>query len=273
MRVRSGVLVWASMCAVVAAPPAARAEAERGGTVDDARMRTLDGGTAQLLEKGAGASVLVFFRAEQERSVEALRAMGECQAFFAKRPVRFVGIVSGGDAPEGVRAALGAAGAKLPVLVDEGDVLYARLGVRMHPAIFVLDRARTIVAFDGYRQVGLCEEVKAQVRRALGEISDAELAKAIEPAKSSMPGDDRTGVAARHVKFGRKLLAAGSVALAHENARKSLAIAPSAGAWALEGDAFRAEGKCAEAVRAYDSALKLDAAEAAAHAGRKACPP
>ncbi len=273
MRVPSGVLVWASVCAARAAPPAARAQAARRGPVDDARMRTLDGGTAQLLEKGAAASVLVFIRAEHDRSVEALRAIGECQAFFAKKPVRFVGIVSDRDAPDGVRAALGAAGAKLPVLVDEGDALYARLGVRIHPAIFVLDRTRTIVAFDSYRQVGLCEEVKAQVRRALGEISDAELAKAIEPPRSALPGQDPAGVAVRHVKFGRKLLAAGSVAMAHDNARKSLAIAPSAGGWALEGDAFRAEGKCAEAVKAYESALQLDAADAAALAGRKACAP
>jgi tetratricopeptide (TPR) repeat protein len=236
-------------------------------------MRTLEGGTAQLLEKGAGASVLVFFRSEHDRSVEALRAMGECQAYFGKKPVRFVGIVSDRDAAEGVKAAIGASGAKLPVLVDEGDALYARLGVRIHPAIFVLDRARKVVAFETYRQVGLCDAVKAQVRRALGELSEADLAKALAPAESQLPGEDPAGVAARHVKFGRKLLAAGSAKMAHENARKSLGIAPSAAAWALEGDAFRAEGSCAEALKAYDSALKLDRADAAALAGRTACGP
>ncbi len=271
MRALRGVLLLAAVLSGASTPGAARAEAERGGVVDEARLRTLDGGSAPLVEKSSQASVLVFFRSGQDRSVEALRAMGECQAFFAAKPVRFVGIVSDRDPAADVKAAMAGASAKLPVLVDEGDALYAKLGVRIHPAIFVLDKARKIVGFEGYRAVGLCDVVKAQVRRALGEISDAELAKALAPAQSAMPGEDPAGVAVRHVKFGRKLLAAGSAKSAHENARKSIELAPSAAGWALEGDAFKAEGVCPKALEAYDAALKLDPACAEALAGKKAC--
>ncbi|HET8540472.1 MAG TPA: TlpA disulfide reductase family protein [Anaeromyxobacter sp.] len=273
MRVLAGFLAVAAVIAGASAPRRARAETERGTSVDDARMRTLDGGTASLFEKGSAASVLVLFRPAHDRSVEALRAMGECQAALSGKAVRFVGIVSDRDPAAEVRDALAAAGTKLPVLVDEGDALYAKLGVRAHPAIFVLDRARKIVAQEAYRQVGLCDVVKAHIRRALGELSEADHAKALAPAQSQLPGEDPTGVAMRHVKFGRKLLAAGSVAMAHDNARKSLALAPTAAAWVLEGDAFKAEGKCADAVKAYDAALRLDRADAAALAGRQACPP
>lgn len=271
MRKPRGFLVMVALLAVGSPALPVRAEVERGSTVEDARMRTLEGGLSSLLEKGSGASVLVFFRAGHDRSVEALRAMAECQAAFAAKPVRFVGVVSDRDVQEDVRAALAAAGARLPVLIDEADALYARLGVRTHPAIFVLDRARRVAAFETYRQVGLCDVVRAHVRRALGEITEADLAKALAPAQSQLPGEDPAGVAARHAKFGRKLLGAGSVAMAHDNARKSLAIAPSAAAWALEGDAFRAEGNCAEAQKAYEAALKLDPADAAAAAGQLAC--
>jgi Tfp pilus assembly protein PilF len=96
---------------------------------------------------------------------------------------------------------------------------------------------------------------------------------ALAPPGSQLPGEDPAGVAARHVKFGRKLLAAGSIAMAHDHARRSLEIAPSAAAWVLEGDAFKAEGSCAKALPAYDAALKLDGADAAALAGRRACAP
>ncbi len=272
MRVRWGVLVLAAVAAV-ASPPTrpARAEAERVGTVDEVRLRVLDGGPAPLFDKGSAASVLVFFRAGHDRSLEALRAIGECQATFAAKSVRFVGIVSDREPADDVRAALAASGAKLPVMLDDGDALYARLGIRTHPAIYVVDKARRIVAFETYRQVGLCEAIRAHVRRALGELSDAEVAKTLAPAQSQMPGDDPLGVAARHVKFGRKLLGAGSIGMVHESARKSLAIAPSAAAWSLEGDAFRAEKNCAEAVKAYETALKLDAADPNALSGRKAC--
>lgn len=273
MRILRGILLVLAGVAGTSASPVAHAEAERAGTVDDARLRTLEGGSASLAEKGAGASVLLFFRSGNERSVEALRAVGECQAFFAPKPVRFVGIVSDQDPPADVKAAIASAGVKLPVLLDDGDALYARLGVRTHPAIYVLDRARRIVAFETYRQVGLCEAVKAHVRRALGEISDADVAKALAPEPSQLPGDDPRGVATRHVKLGRKLLAAGAVQAAHENARKSLELAPIADGWTLEGDAYRAEGACAKALQAYDAALKLEAASAGALAGRKACAP
>jgi len=273
MRVHRGVLFLAALAAEAPWAPPAGAQAERGSTVEDVRLGLLDGGTAPLLEKGSAASVLLFFRPGQDRSVEALRAMGECQAAFAGKPARFVGIVSDQEPVAEVRAALASAGAKLPVLIDVGDALYARLAVRTHPAIFIVDRARRIAAHETYHQVGLCDIVKAHVRRLLGEITDADLAKTLAPAQSQLPGDDPLGVAARHVKLGRKLLATGSVALAHQNARKSLEIAPSAAAWALEGEAFAAEGKCAEAVRAFDAALKLDAANPAALAGRKACAP
>jgi tetratricopeptide (TPR) repeat protein len=266
MRGLRGALVVAAVVLGASSPRAATAEAAREGSVDEARLRMLDGGAANLVEKGSAASVLVFFRSGNDRSVDALRAMGECQASFGAKPVRFVGVVSDRDPPADVRAAVASAGSRLPVLVDEGDAIYARLG-------YVLDRARRIVAFEPYRQVGLADAVRAHVRRALGEITAGDEAKALAPAQSTLPGEDPTGVAIRHVRFGRKLLAAGAVGTAHENARRSLALAPTAAGWALEGDAFRAEGKCAEAATAYAAALKLDPASGEALAGRKACGP
>jgi hypothetical protein len=273
MRVHRGALFLAALAAGASWALPVAAAAERASTLEDVRLRLLEGGTAPLVEKGSAATVLLFFRPGQDRSIEALRAIGECRAGLAGKPVRLAGIVSDRDAPEEVRSALAAAGARLPVLLDEGDALYARLAVRTHPAIFVVDEGRRVVAHESFHPVGLCDVVRARVRFLLGEITEAELARALVPAESQMPGDDPIGVAARHVKFGRKLLAARSFAPAHENARRSLALAPSAAAWTLEGEIFAAEGKCADAVRAFDAALALDPADAAAAAGRRGCAP
>lgn len=270
MRVLLRILVLAALAG--AAAPAA-AEVTLGVAVEDAQLRSLDGAPVALFEKASSASVVLFFRVAHERSLDALRAMGECQAQLAAKKVRFVGIVSDRDPPDEVRAALASAGAKLPVLIDELDALYGRMGVRTQPAIYVLDKARKIVAFETYRQVGLCDVVRARVRRALGEITEAELAQALAPAQSQLPGEDPAGVAVRHVRFGRRLLESGALDRAHDSARKSLQLAPSAAGWALEGDAFRAEGDCAKALEAYAAALRLDAAEPAANAGRLACKP
>ncbi len=263
------VLVLAAALAALAGRSAA---AEVGQVLDDAKLREIGGGTAALFERGSSATVLVFLRPEQERSQETLRVIARVQSSLAGKPVRWVGIAAADAVPADVKAMLAAAGSTLPVLLDEGDALYARLGVRTHPAILFLDKGRRVLAFEPFHPVGFADILNARVRRALGEIGDAEVAKALAPAESQMPGEDPIGVARRHVSFGRKLLVGKAFAKAHENARKSLEIAPTAAAWALEGQIFAAEGNCAEAAKAFDSALRLDAKEPAALAGRGACP-
>lgn len=246
------------------------AAAETGVILDEMKLRRADGAAAALFERGASATVLVFFRPGHERSAEALRAVAATQAALADKPVRWVGVAPGGSTAADAEAALAVA-PRLTVLVDEGDALYARVAIRTHPAILFLDRSRRVLAFEPFHPIDFADILRARVRRALGEIGDAEVAQALEPKKSEMPGEDPAGVASRHVSFGRKLLRAKAFAAAHESARKSMAIAPTAAAWALEGEIFAAEGKCGEAESAFASALKLDPADAAALAGRGAC--
>jgi len=252
---------------------AARAEAvETGQVVPEVTLRQLDGGTAPLVDRTAGATAIVFFRVEQERSLETLKLMARCQPQLAGKPVRWVGLVPGDTLPADARGAVEASGMKLPVLVDESDAVYAKLGIRMHPGIGVVDRGRRLVAYEPFHEVDYCGIVVARVRRVLGEISDAEVASALAPPTSQLPGgDDRAGIASRHVSFGRKLLAAKAYAPAHESARKAVGLAPSPAAWALEGQIFAAEGKCAEALKAFDSALALDPKDAAAAQGKQGC--
>jgi tetratricopeptide (TPR) repeat protein len=265
------LLPTAAILAGVAAP-AARAEAvETGQVLAEATLRTVDGRAAPLLERGAGATALVFFKAPHGRSEEALRLMAGCQGRLAGRPVRWVGVVPSDSVAAEVQAAVASSGVRLTVLVDEGDRLYAGLGMRMHPAVAVVDRTRRLVAFEPYHPVDYCGVVAARVRRALGEISDEEVSRALAPAPSQLPGQDPAGVARRHVSFGRKLLEAKAYAQAHENARKALEIAPVAAAWALEGEIFAAEGRCEDAARAFAAARKVDPRGAAAPAGAAPC--
>ena len=256
-----------------AAAVAARAEAvETGQVVPEVTLRQIDGGTAPLVDRTAGATAVIFFKAQQERSLDTLKIMARCQPQLAGRSVRWVGVVPDDTSTADARGAVEASGMTLPVLVDEGDTVYAKLGVRMHPGIAIVDRGRRLVAYEPFHEVDYCGIVVARLRRVLGEISDAEVAKAIAPPTSPLPGgDDRSGVATRHVSFGKKLLAAKAYAQAHENARKAMGIAPSAAAWTLEGQIFAAEGKCVEALKAFDSALTLDPKDADAADGKQGC--
>jgi len=238
--------------------------------LDAVTLKGLDGQASPLFD-GGGTTVVVFFRGAHERSVETLKVVKGAQATLAGKRVRWVGLVPGASPADEIRSALTAGGAALPVLLDAGDALYSKLGIRVHPAIAVVDGARRVAAIEPFHPVGFEDAVCARVRRALGEISDAEVEKALAPPESQLPGDDKVGVARRHVSFGRKLLLSKSFGAAHENARKSLEIAPTAAGWRLEGDIFAAEGKCGEAMAAFEAALALDPNDSAARTGRERC--
>jgi len=259
---------------LLAAP--ARAEQDRldrrvqiGDTVEDVQLATLGGGRDRLLAKGIKANVFVFFRPEQERSLDTLKELASCEKEFAGKPVRFVGVVSDSWPADQVKELVREAGTRMPVLVDEGDALYGALGIRLHPVIGIVDARRKLAAFEPFRQINYCERVKVRIRFLLGEVSEAEIARVDEPARSTTRTDD--GVARRHLNFARMLHRIKQEDKALEEIQKSLAIAPSAAALALQGEILAATGKCPEALLAFEGALKIEPANPVALDGRKSC--
>lgn len=250
-------------------PGRAFASAAVGDRVADAELPTLDGGRHRLLRQGARVNVLVFFRPEQDHSLDTLQDLAACERELRGKPVHFVAVVSGSWPAAEVRAFVARAGVAMPVLVDEGDALYGRIGVRLHPSIGVLDGTGRLLAYEPFRAINYGERVRARIRRGLGEITDAEVAAVENPARSETRSED--GVARRHVQYARSLLRVKKPEAALAEAEKGLAVAPSAEAYAVQGQALAAMGRCAEAVRAFEAALKLEPAHAVAQEGRRSC--
>jgi tetratricopeptide (TPR) repeat protein len=264
-------MILAVLLVVAARPLAGRAFANVavGDTVEDAEFRTLDGGRHRLVAKGALANVLVFFRPQQDHSLDALKDLAALERELAGKPVHFVAVVSDGWTPEEVRATVAEAGIRMPVLVDEGDALYGRLGVRLHPSVGILDARRRLAAYEPFRQINYADRVRARIRLVLGEIGEADVARVEAPERATTRTD--AGVAGRHLNYARNLLRLQKVERALEEVRKSLEIMPSAAAYALEGQVLAAAGKCPDALRAFDVALKMEPANTVAIEGRKSC--
>jgi len=242
-----------------------------GDALENPALRTLDGGTAELLSRRHQASVFVFFRPQQEHSLDALLDLAAVQKELAGKPVRFVGVVSDSWTAEEVRETVRKAGVDWPVLVDAGDALYGRLGVRLHPVVGIADRGLRLFAYEHFRQINFREILLARVRLALGEIDQAAMARVLDPPKGTLPGDDPRDVARRHVNLARQLWKRGNGEKALEFTRRSLEIAPSADAWALQGEVLSAQGRCPAALPAFEAALKIEPAHAVALQGRKGC--
>jgi tetratricopeptide (TPR) repeat protein len=241
-----------------------------GELVDDAELATLDGRREHLLAAGIGANVFVFFRPQQERSLDTLKDVASCEKEFAGKPVRFVGLVSDVWPREEVRAFVRESGVRMPILVDAGDALYGKLGVRLHPVIGIVDAQRRLVAFENFRQINYCDRVRVRIRLALGEATAADVARVDEPPRSDTHSE--AGVARRHLNFARQLHRIHEDAKALDEVKKSLAFAPSAEGYALQGEILAGLRRCPEALRAFEAASKLDPASADGP-GRRSCTP
>jgi tetratricopeptide (TPR) repeat protein len=174
--------------------------------------------------------------------------------------------------PADVQALVAQAGIKMPVLVDDGDVLYDRLGVRLHPMVGIADGKFVLAAMEPYRQIEYCDVIKTRIKMLIGEATAADLAKVTNPEKTPLPGTDPMKKAQRDVNMARRLYEIGQYKDAVKFANKALEVAPVAHAYTVMGQAYTKLGKCAEAGKAFDQAVKLDANETnVVAASRTAC--
>jgi len=249
--------------------PARAAHAAIGTPVANVELPTPEGGKAGVLQP-AEANVLVFFRPNQERSLEALSELAHCQKAFDGKAVRWATIVSDSVAAESAAAMLRKSGLSAPLLVDTGDALYGSLGVALHPVVVIVDKENKLAAFEPFRAVNFCTVVSAHLRYVLREITSEEMRTAIDPPKAVEGGNGQ--VARRYLALAKVLLKSGKLekALAYANKSIERDSALAAG-HALIGEILRAQEKCADAIPAYDRALALDAGNATALEGRKLC--
>jgi tetratricopeptide (TPR) repeat protein len=261
---------YALLALLAALPPLAQARAEPGATLQNVELRTLAGGKAQLLSAKAKANVFVFFRTGQDRSLDALKQMAACEKELAGKSIYWAAVVSGSEQPAEVQAVVQQTGIKMPVLIDDGDVLYDRLGVRLHPMVGIADGKFVLTAMEPYRQIEYCDVIKTRIKVLLGEATMADLDKVVNPEKSPLPGADPMKKALRDVNMARRLYEIGQYNDAVKFANRALEVAPVAHAYTVMGQAYVKLGKCPEANKAFDQALKLDPKEGGVVAPAKA---
>jgi len=248
------------------------ANVEVGQQIENEELPTLDGRREMLLSRKALANVFVFFRPSHDRSLETLKAMATCEKEFAHKPVRWVAVVSDSHARDEVRAVVAEAGIHMPVLVDEGDRLYGKLGVRLHPVVGIADDKGTLLDYVPFHQINYCDMIRVRIRHALHEVDLAAVERVDHPPKALFPNAVPGAVARRRVKLGEMFLDSRQWTKAVEQARIALEKEPMlAAAHALMGRALAGQGKCDEALPAFAQALKLDPRSASAAEGKRGC--
>jgi tetratricopeptide (TPR) repeat protein len=238
-------------------PPAA-AFAEVGTQLDKAELATVAGGREPVFRPDAKVNALVFFRSDQDRSVDALRALAGCEKDLAGKSVRWSAVVGDGADVGEVSAVVAATGVKMPVLIDKGDALYQRLQIRQHPVVIFVDGKGVVKGGEAFRQLDYADVVLTHTRFLLGEVDQAALDKALNPDATALPGTDPMKKALRDVNMARRLYEIGQYEGAVKQAQTALEMAPVPGAFVVMGQAYAKLGKCAQSKSMLDQAQRSD---------------
>jgi peroxiredoxin len=192
--------------------------------IENVTLPTIDGDQASLLDHEKGANVFIFFRTGAEPSLRGIKDMSRCAEELAEFPIHWVGLVSDLQPVEEVRAMVDESGFKGPILIDQGNTLYGKFGVRLHPVVGVAAGNGLLTAYQAFTQVNFCARVKAYVLHTLGEIDTEELDRRLNPQSVNPRGNAST--ASRNLRMGERFLAAGNPEQALASAQRSLELVP-----------------------------------------------
>ena len=239
-----------------------------GTVIENVSLPALAGGEQSLLSD-TNVSVFVFIQPGQEHSNQALVQIIACAKEMTNQPVHWCAIISDRISPAAVAAEVQTIGLTMPVLIDKGDALYGKFGVVLHPVVGITDQNRRLVAYQPFAKVNYAAFIRAQIRHALKEITDDELAEILNPPAAVLGGE--ASVAHRYLRLAEKQFQTTNYVHALANLQKSLDQNPTADAYTLRARILAAQGNCPAAITDFEAALKLDPQNAAALAGLKAC--
>lgn len=169
-------------------------------------------------------SVLVFLRAGQPQSAEAMALMGP--VLKDRKDVQVVGIVSGDDAATGAPR-LEKDGWKYPVVVDESYDASGKFTVRVWPSVVIVNPKGVMVAHIPGLPISLANDLAAYLDFSSGKIDQAGLEKAL--ANREVVSDSEDQKAARHAEVALRLAEQGLTEQASTEAAKAIELKPTSG--------------------------------------------
>ncbi|MDR3762553.1 MAG: tetratricopeptide repeat protein [Acidobacteriota bacterium] len=238
--------------------------AQLGTPITDFELTSLDG-PKQHLFGPEELNAILYFRPGQDFSLMALQEVAAVQKELAGRSIYWVAVVPGHTPDKDAQGEARQAGLAMPVLMDEGDRLYGQLGVAQLPVVVMIDHGHRLAAYESFRKVNYQAVVRARLRFLLKEISEQEMAEALNPPAATTDSDE--AAAHRRLTLAARLLHDGKYDAALNSVAVSLERNPTAEAYLLRGDILAAQGKCADAAASYNEALKLEPANERAKAG------
>jgi len=248
-------------------PASASRNISIGDKVPDFTLQDTDGTDVSLDSLSDKVVVIIFWRAGQERSVEALTALETIYTEFKEQDVEVLAFSSEEGGLEPISKIKQSKQLTFTMLHDKEQKLYGDYGVIGIPSTYVIDKEGKLgYYYPGYRD-DYSRQIHGRLEVLLGKKTLDELQAELQPTEKSelSEGEKKAG---RYLKAGNRLLEKGMMELAVKQYEKAVQEDPDIFEAHLHlGNIYLAQKKIEEANAAFSQAVKLKPKSAEAYTG------
>ncbi|MBI4687610.1 MAG: redoxin domain-containing protein [Nitrospirae bacterium] len=192
----------------------------KGEAAPDFKLKSIDGKPVSLSEYKGKITVIIYWRPDQSRSIEALKDSRDVLKRFKGKGVEVISLIPDGETVEGILKIIKDNEVDFPILIDAAKEVFGGYGIRVYPTTVIIARDGKI-AHDipghplTYRLI-----LEGYLMYMLGEIDEAKLKAMISPQKEQ---EDKAMLEAeRRYNLALKFTEGGQLAQATEAAKKSI---------------------------------------------------
>jgi peroxiredoxin/Tfp pilus assembly protein PilF len=225
-------------------------------------------GTELSLASTKGRIVaLVFWRAGQERSMEALTVLQSIYTEFKQQDIMVLALSSDEGGPELISKTKQSKQLTFPMLYDKGKKAYGDYGVFAVPTTFIIDKEGGVnYYYPGYRD-DFPRQIHGRIEVLLGQKTLEELEAELKPIEKAQLSESEKK-AARYLQAGNRLLEKGMVRPAMTQYQKAVQEKPDLFEPHLHlGNIYLTQEKIEEAAAEFKQAMELKPRSAEAYAG------
>jgi tetratricopeptide (TPR) repeat protein len=153
------------------------------GDAPDFTLNSLDDEVVSLSDFKGSIVVLVYWRTDQKRSLQAIIDLQGLHEKYKDKGVQVIGITAEAEQKESVIQIAGDNAVAFPILLDSEREVYGAFGVRVYPSTIIIDRHGKMAHGIPGHALSYKLKMDGRLQYMLGEISEEEFAGIMSPKK------------------------------------------------------------------------------------------
>lgn len=221
-------------------------------------LKDQNGADVSLADYKGKVVVVLFFRADQEQSKDALADLQKVQEKYSGKDVQVLALTPDRNDGKAIAGIAGDLKLTYPVLLDEARAVYGSWGVFLFPTTGIIGREGELFKHISSYNRQFADKVEGYVRLALGEINEQELEAILNPKDAERLSPEQKK-AERHMMLAQRMIDRKMLDKAAHELESAIEADPAlAEAHVRYGFVLLKQGKAADAKGYFEKALELD---------------